>query len=376
MRILLTGGGTGGHIFPLLAVAQAIQKESKEPVKFLYLGPCNKLSEEVLKSYGIKTSNVVTSKWRRYFSLLNFVDILKFPFGIVQALFKVLLFMPDVVFSKGGYGSVPAVFAARIYWIPIVIHESDAIPGRANRVMEHLADVIAISYNITSNYTNPTKTFFTGNAVREDIVGGDAIKAKEALGIKSDKLVLLVLGGSQGAKKINEVIIRILPRLLVTYEIVHQCGEKNFAEVKELAGKAGVKLGREGYHLFPFLRDANGEVKNAICSADLVLSRAGATAISEIAAYGKPSILVPIKGSANDHQLHNAFEMAKHGGAIALKEENLSPELLLGKIDNLMNDGPLRKSMGERSRIFYHPEAAKKIAEIVLKLGNKEKLRD
>jgi len=376
MRILLTGGGTGGHLFPLLAVYKAIQKESPEPIDFMYLGPCNKLSEVTLEKQGIKTKHVLTGKWRRYFSLKNIIDAIKLPLGIIQSLFKVLLFMPDVVFSKGGYGSVPAVIASRIYWIPIVIHESDAIPGRANRFMEHLADVIAVSYDMTENYTNPTKTIFSGNLVREEILGGDAAKAREALGIKSSKPVLLILGGSQGAKNINEVVTKILPRLLLTYEVVHQCGEKNFEETKDLVGKAGVKPGREGYHLFPFLSDANGEMKNALAVADLILSRAGATAISEIAAYGKPSILVPIKGSANDHQLHNAFEVAKIGGAMALKEENLTPELLLGKIDILMNDAPLRKDMGEKARAFYHPNAAQIIAQAVLKLGNKEKLRD
>lgn len=376
MRILLTGGGTGGHLFPLLAVAKTIQKQSKEPIDFLYLGPCNKFSDEILKANGIKTSHVLTGKWRRYFSFNNLLDMIKLPIGIIQSLIKLLTFMPDVVFSKGGYGSVPAVIASRTYWIPIVIHESDAVPGKANRFMEHLADVIAISYEMTSEYTNPTKTIFTGNPIREEILSGDPVKAKEALGIKSSKPVLLILGGSQGAKNINEVVVKILPRLLATYEVIHQCGDKNFEETKELAGQAGIKAGRGGYHLYPFLSDSKELMKNALTSADLVLSRAGATAISEIAAYGKPSILIPIQGSANDHQLHNAFDVAKKGGAMALKEENLTPELLLGKIDILMNEAPLRKSMGEKARAFYHTDAAKKIAEAVLKLGNKEKLRD
>lgn len=376
MRILLTGGGTGGHLFPLLAVAQTLQKQSKEKIEFLYIGPCNKFSKEILHANGINTSHVLTGKWRRYFSLKNLFDAVKLPIGVVQALFKVLFFMPDVVFSKGGYGSVPAVIASRTYLVPIVIHESDAIPGKANRFMEHLADVIAISYKMTAEYTNPTKTIFTGNPIRENILGGDLTKAKEALGVKSSKPVLVILGGSQGAKMINEVIIQILPRLLATYEVIHQCGEKNYEETKDLAGKAGVKAGREGYHLYPFLSDTKDELKNALTVADLILSRAGATAISEIAAYGKPSILVPIKGSANDHQLHNAFDVAKTGGAMALKEENLTPELLLGKIDILMNDAPLRKVMGEKVRAFYNSDAAQKIAEAVLKLGYKEKLRD
>ena len=376
MRILLTGGGTGGHLFPLLAVAQTIKKQSKEPVEFLYLGHCNKLSEDVLKQNGIRTSHVLTGKWRRYFSLANLWDAIKLPIGIIQALIKVLIFMPDVVFSKGGYSSVPAVIAARTYWIPIVVHESDAIPGRANRFMEHLADVIAISYQMTADYTNPTKTIFAGNQVRENLLGGDVVKAKATLGIKSSKPVLLILGGSQGAKKINEVIIKILPRLLATYEVIHQSGEKNFEETKDLAGQAGVKPGREGYHLYQFLSDSGDLMKHALTAADLILSLAGATAIAEIAAYGKPSILIPLQGSANDHQLHNAFEVAKTGGAMALKEENLTPELLLGKIDILMNDAPLRKAMGEKARGYHHQDAAKIIAEAVLKLGNKEKLRD
>lgn len=376
MRILLTGGGTGGHLFPLLSVASAIKKESKEPVDFLFIGPCNNFSDEILKKNGIKTKNVLTGKWRRYFSFQNFVDCIKLPIGIVQALIKVLFFMPDVVFSKGGYGSVPVLIAARIYWIPIIIHESDAIPGKANRIMEKLSDVIAISYEMTKDYTDPTKTFFTGNPIRETLLGGKPEESKKILGLKTGKPILLVLGGSQGAKKINQVITTILPRLLETYEVVHQCGEKNYEETKELAGKSGFKPGREGYHLYPFLKDENEELKNALGSADLILSRAGATAISEIAAYKKASLLIPLFNSANDHQTHNAFEVAKKGGAMVLKEENLTPELLLGKIDILMNDLPLRESMGEKAGFFYNPDAPQKIAQIILKVANKEKLRD
>ena len=376
MRILLTGGGSGGHLFPLLAVAEALKKEAgTEPIEFLYLGPCNKFSDEILKARGIPTKNLLSAKWRRYFSLLNFIDIFKFPLGILQAMFKILFFMPDIVFSKGGYGSVPAVVIARLFWIPIIIHESDAIPGRANRFMQHLADSIAISYQMTASYTNPVKTFFTGNPVREEILNGNPTEAKAALEIKTDKHVLLILGGSQGAHKINEVVVQILPRLLATYEVVHQCGEKNFEETKDLAGQAGVKAGHDGYHLFPFLSDSKGEVKNALAAADLILSRAGATAIAEISAYGKPSILVPLQGSANDHQLHNAFEVAKYGGAMALKEENLTPELLLGKIDILMNDAPLRALMSEKARYFFHPNATKLLAQTILKLASKEKLK-
>ncbi len=376
MRILLTGGGTGGHLFPLLSVAQEIKKESKEPVEFLFIGPCNNFSDQILKQNGIPTKNVLTGKWRRYFSFQNFVDIIKIPLGIFEALIKVLLFMPDVVFSKGGYGSVPVVIAARMYWIPIVIHESDAIPGRANRFLQHFSDVVAISYNMTTDYTNPTKTFFTGNPVRENILGGDLETSRKNLGITGSKPILLILGGSQGAQKINQVVTTILPRLMETYEIIHQCGEKNYDETKELAGKAGFKAGREGYHLFTFLSDANNELRDALNIADLVLSRAGATTISEIAAHKKASLLVPLSNSANDHQTHNAFEVAKAGGAMVLKEENLTPELLLGKIDILMNDLPLRQSMGEKASLFYNPDATKQLSDIVVKVGNKEKLRD
>ncbi len=379
MRVLLTGGGTGGHLSPLLAVAKALQKEAeekKEPLQILYLGPCNNFSDLILKSAGIKTKNVMAGKWRRYFSILNFLDIFKGALGILQALIQVLFFMPDVVFSKGGYGSVPVVIAARLFWVPIVIHESDAIPGKANRIMEHLADLVAVSYEMTKGFSDPTKTYFTGSPVRESLLNGDPEKAKKVFNITTEKPILLVLGGSQGAQKINRVVGQILSRLSETYEIIHQCGEKNYEEAKDTAGRMGIKVGRDNYHLFPFLRDEKEELKSALVLADLVLSRAGASSIAEIAAYGKPSILVPLHGSANDHQLHNAFEVAKSGAAIALREENLTPELLLGKIDILMNDLPLRQMMGEKAKIFYHAGSAKTIAGIILKLGNKEKLRD
>jgi len=372
MRILLTGGGTGGHLYPLLAVAKAIRQQSKD-VEFLYIGPCNAFSKEILEKNNIPTKSVMAGKWRRYFSLKNVLDIFKIPIGIIQALFKVFGFMPDVVFSKGGYGSVPTLIAARIYWIPIIIHESDAVPGKANRFMEHLSDVVATSYKMTSDFSNPEKVILTGIPVRKELMGGNAAAGKQLFKIQNDKPILLVLGGSQGAQKINRVVSEILPRLLETYEIIHQCGEKNFDETEELAGKKGVKVGRGGYHLVPFIKN---EMKDVMACSDLILSRAGGSAIAEIAANSKPSILVPISKSANDHQLHNAFEIAKKGGAMVLKEENLTPELLLRKIDTIMNDLPLRKEMGEKAKFFYRPSAAEDLAKIVLKLGSKEKLED
>ena len=371
MRILLVGGGTGGHLYPLLTVAKKIKELLPRKVEFLYLGPVNRFSKKILEENGIKTKGILSAKWRRYRSLQNILDIFRFPVGLLQSLVSVLAFMPDVVFSKGGYGSVAPSLAARFYFIPILIHESDATPGKANLFMGKISDRVAISFADSQKYFDSKKVLLTGNPVRENIRGGNAEEAQKIFNLKTETPVILVLGGSQGSKIINEKIITVLPSLLNSYQVIHQVGEGNLKEVEQAVGRLGIKIERSNYHPYEFLGE---EIIHAYKICSLIISRAGAGSTAEIAAVGKPSILIPIFASANDHQLFNAYLIAKRGAAVILKESNLGRGILLSRIDGIMSNISLREEMGRKVNQFYHADAAEKIAKELLYLTKLKKI--
>ncbi len=367
MRIVLTGGGTGGHLFPLIAVAGKIKEKIGPETEFLYVGSGAEMEKKVMSENGIPTKHVLSGKMRRYFSLQNFTDVFKIPVGFLQALWVLFRFMPDAIFSKGGYVAMPVVIAAWIYRIPILIHESDSMPGIANQFLAKFANRVAVAYPSAEQYFASYKVALTGNPVRFQVTDGDAIMMRTQLNFTTSKKTLLILGGSQGSQIINNAIVKILPQLLYSYQIIHQTGEKNFEEVIAGAAQQGVKAGREGYFVTPFL-NAN-QLRDSFALCDLVVSRAGASFISEIAANGKPAILIPLENSANNHQRMNAFALAKIGAAIVLEETNLGEHLLLEKIQKILSENILREQMIEQIKTFYHPNAADVIANGVIELA-------
>lgn len=368
MRIVLTGGGTGGHITPLIAVARKLTQKLGSELELLYVGSGAQMEKDFMGQEGIRAKHILTGKMRRYFSFRNVLDFFKAPIGFVQALWILLVFMPDAVFSKGGSVSVPVVLAAWIYRIPILIHESDATPGTANQILGKLANDIVLAYPYAQNYFESSRTAIWGIPVREDVLGGDPEEARKFFNFSQSKPVVLVLGGSQGAQIINQSVIKILPKLLNRAQVIHQTGEIDFENSVRLAGEYGAKVGHDGYWAAPFLDVSM--LKNAFAVADLVICRAGSTFISEIAASQKASILVPLENSANDHQRMNAYEIAKIGGAIVLEETNLGKNIFWEKIEELLNNDEMRSAMAEKAHAFYHPNAAENIANGIIKLAN------
>lgn len=364
MRIVLTGGGTGGHLFPLITVAEKI-KEKRFDTEFLFVGPDGKMEKEVMQKYGIPMKSIQVGKIRRYFSPMNLVDFFRAIIGVFQSLWILLKYMPDAIFSKGGYASFPVVIAGWIYRIPILIHDSDATPGLANSVLGKFADRVAVSYPEAEREFPAEQVVLTGNPVRADVVSGDAQKAREFFHLSPEKKTIFVWGGSQGAKIINEKIVDILPELIRKYQIIHQTGESNFEEAKHRAGELGIKAGHEGYYPVAFIGD---ELKDILAVSDLVISRAGANSISEIAAVGKPAIIIPIEKSANNHQRMNAYSVARLGGCIVLEENNLGENLLLNRIDEVMNNNDLKTTLSTNIKQFYHPDAADRLADGILGL--------
>jgi len=368
MRIALTGGGTGGHIFPIIAVVKKIRElaKSESDIEFLFLGPKGELEEEAMGAEFIPIKNIYSGKLRRYFSFRYVVDIFKLLIGFLQAFWQLLVFMPDAIFAKGGYASVPVVFAGWFFRIPILIHESDITPGIANRFSSRFAQKIAISFPGAANFFNPLKIFLSGNPVREEIKKGNKEEARKIFHLDSEKKLILVIGGSQGARPINESIEKILPKLLKKYQIIHITGPAEYEKVVREAGKIGIKPGHGGYFVYPFLRS---ELFHAFAAADLVISRAGASALTEIAANGKPSIIIPIESSANNHQELNAFEFSEAGAAVVLEQDNLGENIFFEKIEEVMENQEIRYKLCERVKKFYNPKAAQIIAEEIIKLA-------
>lgn len=362
MKIVLTGGGSGGHLMPLIAVARKI-KEKLPETEFVFIGPKGELEDGIIGREGIPIRNVLSGKFRRYLSFQNLVDCFKIPAGIVQSMLILLKEMPDAIFSKGGYASLPVVLVGWIYRIPIMIHESDAVPGMANGVLSKFADRVAVSYPEAEKEFPEAQVVLTGNPLREDINKGDAQKAREKFGLSGSKKIIYITGGSQGAQAINDKILDILPELLKKYQIIHHTGAANFDNVRHRAGEAGIKVGREGYVAAPFFGD---ELKDIYAACDLVISRASANTISEIGANRKPSILIPLPNAANDHQRMNAYALAKNGACIVLEESNLGKNLLLSRIDEIMESQELQDKLAQGISSFYHPDASEKIAQGVL----------
>jgi UDP-N-acetylglucosamine--N-acetylmuramyl-(pentapeptide) pyrophosphoryl-undecaprenol N-acetylglucosamine transferase len=362
MRIVLTGGGTGGHLMPLAAVAKKI-KEREPSAEFIFLGPGGELEKKIMEKEGIRMRTITAGKFRRYFSFKNFTDFFKTPVGIIQSLFWLLVYMPDAIFSKGGYASAPVVWAGWAYRIPMMIHESDANPGLANSTLGKLCERVAVSYHEAEKFFPAEQVVLTGNPVRADIAQGDPEKARQMFSLLASRKVIFVVGGSQGSGIINTSILHILPELLKKYQIIHQTGEKNYKEVEHIAGEMGIKAGREGYHPIAFYGD---ELKDIIAVSDLIISRAGANTIAEIAANGKPSILIPLENSANNHQRMNAYAIAKQGGCVVLEENNLGKNLLMSKIEEIMNNEALYNKLANNIKAFYYPDAADRITDGIL----------
>jgi len=370
MKILFTGGGTAGHVFPIIAITKEIKKISEENFQFFYIGPKDEFSENLLSREGIIVKTILTGKIRRYFGFVSFlqnlIDIfIKFPIGFLQSLFYIFIISPDLVFSKGGYGSVAVVFAGWLFFIPIFLHESDIIPGLANRLGSKLALEIFVSFPIEkTKYFPLQKMIFIGNPIRKEILEGQKEKAEKLFNLSGEKPIILILGGSQGSQRINDVLLVILPKLLEEFELIHQTGQKNFQEIEaEVKVILNEKL-RRYYHPFPFLDEE--ELKQAYCAADLICGRAGAGTIFEIAAAGKPSILIPLPESAQNHQLENAYYYADKKACLVIEEINLTPHFFLERIRYLLSQPQKLKTMIQSAKFFAKPQAAKIIAEYIV----------
>ncbi len=368
MKILFTAGGTGGHFYPIIAVAQAVQDLVKErkmlPPELYYMAP-SKYNPRALFENNIQFVAVPAGKYRRYFSLLNIVDAFKTLAGCIIGLIKMFSIYPDVVFGKGGYGSFPALVAARILKIPVIIHESDSKPGRVNAWAGKFAKQIAVSYPDAIQYfKHPERVACTGNPIRREIAQPMSNGAHEFLNLEQGVPVVVILGGSQGSQAINDIIMEALPELLVNYQIIHQTGRKNIEEMKSTSAvilKDNPNSSR--YHPFDYLNEL--AIRMSAGVADVIVSRAGST-IFEIATWGVPSIIIPLPTAVSHDQTSNAFAYAKTGAASVIEENNLSKHILIEEIERITTNEVIRSTMKERAMAFSNLNSARTIADALL----------
>lgn len=320
-RIILTGGGTAGHVTPNIALLPRL-KELQYDIH--YIGSYQGIEKELIQQFAIPYHGISSGKLRRYFSVQNFTDPFRVIKGLAEAKKLIRLLKPDVIFSKGGFVSVPVVLAGKSRHIPIIIHESDMTPGLANKLCLPSATNICCNFPETLKYLPDGKAVLTGSPIRQELLSGDRYKAKEFLRFTSDKPVIMVVGGSLGSVAVNDAIRSILPELLKSFQVVHLCG-------KGKVDKSLLKL--DGYAQFEYIKE---ELKDLFALTDIVISRAGANAICELLALHKPNLLIPLSASASrGDQILNARSFERQGYSMVLEEEELSQKVLLDSIIRL-----------------------------------------
>ena len=307
-KIVMTGGGTAGHVVPNIALFDELSKS----YRIYYVGSKDGIEKELIEKTGVAYYGISSGKLRRYMNIKNFTDAFRVIKGLAQAVGIIRRIKPDVVFSKGGFVSVPVVLAAGFLKVPVVLHESDITPGLANKMSLPFARAVCISFPESKQHIKHDKIHLTGTPIREAIFKGDADKGRSFCGLDESKPVLLVMGGSQGSVKLNTVLRESIEMLTKSYNIVHLCGKDNIDPALE---------GTSGYAQFEYLDE---EMPHVLAMADVVACRAGANSIFELLALKKPNLLIPLsKAQSRGDQIENAQSFEKQGFSKVMHEENM-----------------------------------------------------
>src|SRR2546429_274663 len=359
MRVVISGGGSGGHIYPALAVAR--QLRDKYNVDILYLGSDDGLEADLVPAAGFRMAIVKAGKLRRYVSWRTFKGIGRVPVGMAQAVGIVHKFRPHVAFTSGGYVAVPAGLAAKLNGVPLLMHQQDVPPNLSNRLIAPLATRISVAFADSARYFPARKTLQLGNPVRQEILDICQItpqQARNELGFAPEIPLLLVTGGSQGARYLNQVVVRALSELLKDCQVLQISGNKLFTETQALSDEVLANVDavdRQRYRLVPYMSD---EMPIALQAAELVICRAGAATLSELAVLGKPRILVPpppaIGGSPQEA---NAEMFERKAAAEVIKDDDLKPQELVERVNYLLSSSSGLEAMAKASSSFAKPQA-------------------
>jgi len=349
-HIVLTGGGTAGHVTPNIAMIPRLQELGYE---ISYIGSHDGIEKKLIEDFNIPYYGISSGKLRRYFDPKNFTDPIKVLRGYTQARKLLKQLKPDIVFSKGGFVTVPVVLAAKHRKIPAIIHESDMTPGLANRLCIPSATKVCCNFPETVAHLPAEKAVLTGTPIREELLSGDATVAREFTGLSTDKPVILIIGGSLGSVVVNDAIRSVLPQLLEQFQVIHLCGKDKLDEALN---------DTSGYVQYEYIKE---ELANLFALADIVVSRAGANAICEISALEKPNLLIPLSAKASrGDQILNAQSFERLGYSKVLEEEELSDDVLMEAINDLYDN---RQTYIDAMKSSEYPNSIETIVQLIEK---------
>lgn len=351
MRLIISGGGTGGHIYPAISIIKEVKKHHPDG-EVLYIGTKKGLESKLVPREGIDFQTIDITGFRRKLSFENVKTVLRFINGVRKAKRMIKQFQPDVVIGTGGYVSAPVVYAATKLNIPTVIHEQNSVPGLTNKFLSRYVTKVAIAFKEASAYFPEEKTVLIGNPRAQEVVHMDGRQGRDSVGLKNDKRSVLIVGGSQGARPINDAFLEALPKAhLYDYQFLYVTGELHYdkvmAEVQKLGNPKNVIIK-------PFIHN----MPQVLAGIDLIVARAGATTLAEITALGIPSILIPSPYVTNNHQEKNARALSDHGAAILRLEKDLNGENLLQDIDEIFTEKDRWNMMHEAAKKIGMPNAA------------------
>lgn len=352
-RIILTGGGTAGHVTPNIALLPKLQEMGFD---IHYIGSYNGIEKELIEPFGIPYHGISSGKLRRYFSLQNFTDPFRVLKGMGEARKLIRDLKPDVIFSKGGFVSVPVVLAGKKCKVPVIIHESDMTPGLANKIAIPSATKVCCNFPETLEYLPKDKAVLSGSPIRQELLSGNKIAAMGLCGFSADKPIILVIGGSLGSVAVNNAVRAALPELLKSFQIVHLCGK----------GKVDESLNNtKGYKQFEYIKE---ELRDIFAMTDIVISRAGANAICELLALRKPNLLIPLSANASrGDQILNARSFERQGFSLVLEEEEVTKDTLLEAVQNLYDN---RNTFIDAMRNSGQQDSINTILNLVRELTN------
>jgi UDP-N-acetylglucosamine--N-acetylmuramyl-(pentapeptide) pyrophosphoryl-undecaprenol N-acetylglucosamine transferase len=363
MKIVISGGGTGGHIYPALALIREIQKETND-VQFLYIGTKNGLESTIVPRENIPFKSIHITGFKRKFSLDNIKTVFRFLKGARDSKKMLMEFKPDIVIGTGGYVCGPVVYAAAKLGIPTIVHEQNSVPGLTNKFLSRYVNKVAICFEEAKEHFPEDKVVFTGNPRASEVKLKDGISGRLSAGLSTSMPAVLIFGGSRGARPINDAVVKALSELgEKPYQILYITGDVHFEAVKnevELIGNPRNVIIKPFIHNMP----------EVLAGIDLVVSRAGATTLAEITSLGIPSILVPSPYVTNNHQEKNARSLSDHGAADLLLEKDLNSKSLVQQIDRILLNNENLKEMKIKAKKLGVPDSAKRLYQLMKQLVN------
>lgn len=367
MKLIISGGGTGGHIYPALAIAEELSRKIPD-IEILYIGTAGSMEEELSKKAGLRFRPIRVKGMPRRLDKRSFIAAWNLFLGMLDSKKLINEERPDMVIGTGGYVSGPISFVAGLFKIPLVIHEQNAFPGITNKLLSRLADKVLLTYPESAKYFKyPGRTVVTGNPIRKDITGISKIEAKKILEVDPSKLLILSFGGSGGQRSLNNAIMDILTNGLLTDDIqlLHVTGTRHHEGFMEKLKNSGVD-NNINIRIEPYFH----KMPCALNAADLVITSGGAITLAEVSAVGAPSILIPKAYTAENHQEYNARAFERSGASVMILEKNLNGKMLAEKLLVILRDGEMLKKMSDCSKALGKPDASDKIVQEILELLN------